>query len=89
MKGRKRFSLSTSMVFASYIIHIYRFNKDNPRALIGVVEEVGVKERKAFTNDDELWEILISSKSTMQRRKSDPLFEGEIKGKGGEERKGI
>jgi hypothetical protein len=30
---------------------------------VGVVEEVGVKGKKAFSNYDELWDILISSKS--------------------------
>ena len=30
---------------------------------MGVVEEVGVKGKKAFSNYDELWDILISSKS--------------------------
>jgi len=51
------------MIFASYIIHIYRFKKNNPRALVGVVEEVGAKGKKAFTNYDELWEILSSPTS--------------------------
>jgi hypothetical protein len=69
MKGRKKFSPSTSMAFVSYIIHIYRLKKDNPRTLVGVVEEVGVKGKKAFTNYDELWDILISSKSKKRNRK--------------------
>ncbi len=69
MKERKKFFLSTSIVFASYIVHIYRFKKDHPPHLVGVVEEVGVKGRKAFTNYDELWEILTSSKRIMQKQK--------------------
>jgi hypothetical protein len=36
---------------------------------VGVVEEVGVKGKKAFTNYDELWDILISSKSMKRNRK--------------------
>jgi len=36
---------------------------------VGVVEEVGVKGKKAFTNYDELWEILISSKSMTQKQR--------------------
>jgi hypothetical protein len=51
------------MIFGSYIIHIYRFKKNNPRALVGLVEEIGTKEKKAFTNYDEFWEILSSSTS--------------------------
>jgi len=34
------------------------------------VEEVGGRGKKAFTNYDELWEILSSSRSIMQKRKS-------------------
>ena len=44
-----------------FIIRLYRFEKDNPRALVGIVEIVGKKGRMAFTNMDELWEILNSS----------------------------
>jgi len=53
----------------TYVVRIYRFEKDNPKNLVGVVEEVGVKGKKAFTNYDELWEILISSKSMTQKHK--------------------
>ncbi len=52
-----------------YIVRIYRLGKKNPCRLVGVVEEVGVKGRKAFTNYDELWEILISSKSIGKKKR--------------------
>jgi hypothetical protein len=42
----------------NYIVRIYRYEKDNPRRLIGTVEEVGIDGKKAFTNLDELWGIL-------------------------------
>jgi hypothetical protein len=45
----------------SFIIRLYRFEKDNPRNLVGLVEIVGKKGRMAFTNMDELWDILNSS----------------------------
>ncbi len=45
----------------NFIIRLYRFEKDNPRNLVGLVEIVGKKGRMAFTNMDELWEILNSS----------------------------
>lgn len=48
--------------FASYIVRIYRFRRNKPHALLGVVEEVGKKGMKAFTHYDELWEILNSAK---------------------------
>lgn len=46
---------------ASYIIRIYRFEKDRPKNLVGVVLEAGKKGKKAFQSCDELWEILNSS----------------------------
>ena len=44
----------------TYVIHIYRFQKDNPRHLVGIVESVEgtQREKSAFTNLDELWGIL-------------------------------
>jgi hypothetical protein len=44
----------------SFVVRIYWFQKKKPRMLVGIVEEVGVKGRKAFTNIDELLEILSS-----------------------------
>ena len=44
-----------------FIVRIYRFEKDKPRSLVGLVEKMGVTGRKGFTNLDELWEILNSS----------------------------
>jgi hypothetical protein len=44
-----------------FIIRLYRFEKDQPRALVGLVEKVGKKGRIGFTSMDELWEILNSS----------------------------
>lgn len=48
---------------SEYIIRIYRFEKDRPHRLVGVVEEVGKKGKKAFQTYDELWEILNPSRS--------------------------
>ena len=42
----------------NYIVRIYRSEKDNPRKLVGLVEEVGKDGRRGFTNLDELWGIL-------------------------------
>ncbi len=42
----------------SYVVRVYRQEKDNPSKLVGVVEEVGVKGKRAFTNIEDLWEIL-------------------------------
>ncbi len=45
-----------------YLVRIYRRVEDNPRVLVGVVEEVGAKEKRAFTNLYELWDILNPEK---------------------------
>ena len=42
----------------NYIIRIYRYDNDNPKKIVGVVEEPEIEGRKAFTNLDELWGIL-------------------------------
>jgi hypothetical protein len=50
----------------SYIVRIYREEPDNPCQLVGIVEEVGKKGRRAFTTLDELWEILNPAKQSKQ-----------------------
>jgi hypothetical protein len=57
------------MQLTTYIVRIYRLKKGKPRGLLGVVEQVGVKGRKAFTDCDELWEILTSSKNVRMHKK--------------------
>jgi len=42
----------------SYLVRIYRKAENNPGMLVGVVEEVGLKEKKAFHTLYELWDIL-------------------------------
>lgn len=42
----------------TYIVRVYRLEKGKPLRLAGVVEEVGIKGRKGFTNYVELWDIL-------------------------------
>jgi len=44
-----------------FIIRIYRFERDNPRNLVGLVEKVGEKEQIGFTTMDQLWQILNAS----------------------------
>jgi hypothetical protein len=45
-------------VMNSYLVRIYRKAENNPRMLVGVVEEVGGNDKKAFHNLYELWDIL-------------------------------
>ena len=56
----------------SYLVRIYRKAENNPRMLVGVVEEVGGNDKKAFHNLYELWDILNSVKKerTQSKRSS-------------------
>jgi len=55
--------LPTKAVLANYIVRIYRFEKNKPHHLVGVVEEAGGRGKRAFTSLNELWDIIIPSKS--------------------------
>jgi hypothetical protein len=61
--------LPAKFIFANYVVRVYRFEKNNPAGLVGVVEEAGIKGKKAFMNLSELWEILSSSKGVKNQRK--------------------
>jgi len=52
----------------SYLVRIYRKADNNPRLLVGVAEEVGVHEKKAFSNLYELWDILNPLKQSSNVR---------------------
>ena len=58
------------MLIATYIVRLYRFKKNCPRSLMGVVEEVGIKGRKGFSHYEELWEIINASKSVKSPREA-------------------
>lgn len=51
-----------------YVIRIYREKPDDPRELVGVVERVGGQGREAFTNLDELWEILNPARRIVKEK---------------------
>jgi uncharacterized protein (DUF2235 family) len=65
----------------NYVLRIYRRGKSDPRILVGVVEEVGVEGKKAFSNLDELWSILNSSKAetAKTKKRSKSLKEKRVK----------
>jgi len=75
----KRLNKGASM--DNYIIRIYRQEKNNPEKLVGVLEKVGEESkrssqrlaarRQAFTNIDELWEILSATGNLPKRKKQD------------------
>jgi len=56
-------------VLASYVVRVYRFGKNQPHNLVGVVEEAGIKGKKAFTSLTELWGIISSSRGVRSDRK--------------------
>jgi hypothetical protein len=64
----------------TYIVRVYRLEKGEPLRLAGVVEEVGIKGRKGFTNYDELWEILGFPASTYHCRRKEENFSGDERG---------
>lgn len=55
----------------NYVVRIYRYEKDKPQKLMGIVEKVGEQDKKAFTHFDELWEILNAKWQMPKRKKQD------------------
>ncbi len=47
----------------TYIIRIYRQDPDEPRKLVGLVEEAGAEGKRGFTSLEELWGILNPDKA--------------------------
>ena len=43
-------------------MRIYRRDRKRREGLVGIVEEVGAAEKKAFSDRDELWRILTTRK---------------------------
>jgi hypothetical protein len=42
----------------SYIVRVYRHEKDNPGIFVGTVEKIDGRGKAAFTNIEELWELV-------------------------------
>lgn len=61
----------------TYIVRIYRSEEGIPHNLVGVVEEVGKKEKRAFSNLDDLWDILKPHKKTVQRKREESRKDNE------------
>ncbi len=64
----------------TYIVRVYRLEKSKPLRLAGVVEEVGIKGRKGFTNYDELWDILRFPASSRHSRSKEENLSGNERG---------
>lgn len=52
----------------SYIVRIYRRGEDDPRMVVGTVEQVGEKMKIGFTDFEELRLILGVPRGQMPRR---------------------
>jgi hypothetical protein len=48
------------LIIKTFIVHIYGFEKNDPRSLLGIAEEVGSEGKRAFTNPDDLLKIMTS-----------------------------
>ena len=64
----------------TYIVRVYRLEKGKPLRLAGVIEEVGIKGRKGFTNYDELWDIIRFSSSSHHSRRKEENSSGDERG---------
>lgn len=51
----------------TYIIRVYRRNRDDPRKIAGLVETVGKDEKKAFASQEELLRILNTERKKRKR----------------------
>jgi hypothetical protein len=54
----------------SFIVRIYRALPNQPKCLLGRVEEVGKNSTRVFKNIEELWEILNRSSDKNQKKSS-------------------
>ena len=59
-----------------YIIRIYRRDRQNPRMVVGTVEQVGEKLKKGFTDFEELRMIMGVPRGQTPRREEGPTSEG-------------
>ncbi|MBI5182102.1 MAG: hypothetical protein HZA06_04210 [Nitrospirae bacterium] len=57
----------------THVVRIYRYEKNNPKRLVGIVETIGEEgeAKKAFTNLDELWKILNPARENLERRRGE------------------
>jgi hypothetical protein len=60
-----------------YIIRIYRRDRQNPRMVVGTVEQVGEKLKKGFTDFEELRMIMGVPRGQTPRREEGPTSGGQ------------
>ena len=52
----------------SYLIRIYRRDKENPEAIVGIIEEIGTGGKQSFNNLSELNLIITKPKRRKRNR---------------------
>ena len=52
----------------SYLIRIYRRDKENPEAIVGIIEEIGAEKKQSFGNLSELATIITKPKRGKRNR---------------------
>jgi hypothetical protein len=52
----------------TYIVRVYRRNKEDPHNIIGLVEVVGDEEKRAFHNTDELVSIITGQERECNKK---------------------
>jgi hypothetical protein len=67
-KGRKAGLRSCMETIETYIIRVYRRNRNDPRKIAGLVETVGKNEKKAFSTREQLWDILEHEESRIIKK---------------------
>ncbi|MBW1858014.1 MAG: hypothetical protein JRI42_07070 [Deltaproteobacteria bacterium] len=53
----------------SYLIRIYRRDKENPEAIVGIIEEIGADRKEPFKNISELCDIIVQQRGNKARIK--------------------
>lgn len=61
----------------SYIVRIYRRNRDDPARVVGFVEVVARQELKRFTSLDELNGILVQTRKDVRSKRKPAVHEDE------------
>ena len=61
----------------SYIVRIYRRDRDDPARVVGVVEVVARQELKRFTSLDELNGILVRTRKVFRGKRKPTVHEDE------------
>jgi len=52
----------------SYLIRIYRRDKENSESIVGIIEEIGTEKKQSFKNLSELSKIITQSKRRRSNR---------------------